>query len=126
MPEETSRLINLDAGNNWHNQDLDLGREPDAEEIHPFTCDHIWDESYSALDGFKQEDQEEECTRCWRPLVPRPEEFLYIGLEEFLDTGTIKEIPVEDFPRTENFANLCSRCGIVLCAGCRELSQVQQ
>jgi hypothetical protein len=121
-PEETDRLVNLDAGNNWNMRELDLGREPDAEEIHPFTCDHTWEESYSTLDGgADQEDNEDECARCWRPLIPRPEEYFYIGLQEFLDTGTIKEIPVEDFPRTEKFANLCGRCGIVLCPECREL-----
>lgn len=123
--QETDRIVNLDAGNNWGMQDLDLGREPDAEEIHPFTCEHIWDESYSDLHNYADENQEEECARCWRPLIPRPEEYFYIGLEEFLDTGTIKEIPVENFPRTESFANLCGRCGIVLCPECRELSEAQ-
>ncbi|CRG85868.1 hypothetical protein PISL3812_02872 [Talaromyces islandicus] len=124
--QETDRIINLDAGSNWDEQGLDLGREPIANEVHPFTCQHMWDESYSALHDYAGKNQEEECARCWRPLIPCPEEYFYLGLGEFLDTGAIKETPADDFPRTEDFANLCRRCGTVLCTECRELDQSQQ
>lgn len=123
-----ARVINLDAGYNWSEVSLDSGGEPDPG-THPFSCTHIWDNSYSTLDSdYDDDDQnrQDECSRCWRPLIRRPEGYLYLGLEEFLNTGTMKEIPVEEFPRIQDFANLCSRCGIVLCPDCRELDQLQQ
>lgn len=126
--QNTNRIVNLDAGHGWNTHGLDFGGEPDADEIHPFTCEHIWDECYGAPhdEVDEDEDEKEECALCWRSLSLRPEGYVYIGLAEFLDTGTIKETPVEDFPRTEAFANLCTVCGIVLCPECRELGEAQQ
>jgi hypothetical protein len=129
------QFVNLDAGYHWNDAVEDFGSEPNIDELDPFDCAHVWDalEQHEHIEDSAVADEREieyECGRCWRPLVPRPIGYVYLGMKELLETGLISTtktdgmLPAER--ESQEFVNLCQRCGITLCKDCRALERHRQ